>query len=86
MSDIDETLQQRGGVYGDFGDQSEISQALKQIVRSGRSWGEMAPFQQEGLDMIANKIARIVNGDPSFYDSWHDIEGYARLVADKVAP
>jgi len=30
--------------------------------------------------MIAHKIGRILNGDPDYQDSWHDIIGYARLV------
>ena len=30
--------------------------------------------------MIANKMARILNGDFFLNDSWHDISGYAALV------
>ena len=40
--------------------------------------------QLEALDMIAHKIARIINGDPDYADSWHDIAGYAKLVADRL--
>lgn len=38
-----------------------------------------APFQ-ESLDMIANKISRILNGDCYYDDSWRDISGYATLA------
>jgi sulfur carrier protein ThiS len=38
----------------------------------------------ESLDMIANKIARIVNGDPYYKDSWQDIAGYAQLIVNKL--
>jgi hypothetical protein len=34
--------------------------------------------------MIAHKIGRIVNGDPRYADSWVDIAGYAKLVADRL--
>jgi len=34
--------------------------------------------------MILHKIARIVNGDPDYTDSWHDIAGYAKLVEDRL--
>jgi hypothetical protein len=34
--------------------------------------------------MILHKIARIVNGDPNWSDSWRDIAGYATLVADRL--
>jgi len=29
--------------------------------------------------MLANKLSRIVNGDPEYQDSWDDIAGYALL-------
>ena len=30
--------------------------------------------------MIAHKMGRILNGDPSYIDSWTDIVGYAKLI------
>jgi hypothetical protein len=36
--------------------------------------------------MISHKIARILNGDPCYHDSWHDIVGFAKLVADGLLP
>lgn len=49
------------------------------------SYGDhLAPDQQEALDMICHKIGRIINGDPDYADSWHDIAGYAQLVADRL--
>ena len=27
---------------------------------------------------------RILNGDPNYHDSWHDIIGYTKLVADEL--
>jgi hypothetical protein len=40
--------------------------------------------QSEALEMIAHKIARILNGDPNYVDSWLDIAGYATLVAERL--
>jgi hypothetical protein len=34
--------------------------------------------------MICHKLGRIVNGDPNYADSWIDIAGYAKLVADRL--
>ena len=45
---------------------------------------EMDDDQVEALEMIAHKIGRIINGDHSYSDSWHDIAGYAKLVADRL--
>ncbi len=53
------------------------------FVRSP-NWETMTYDQREGLDMIANKIARILNGDPNYADSWHDIAGYATLVEKRI--
>jgi hypothetical protein len=34
--------------------------------------------------MICHKMARIVNGDADYDDSWIDIAGYATLVAERL--
>lgn len=34
--------------------------------------------------MIFNKVARILNGNPNYADSWVDIAGYAKLVSDRL--
>ena len=44
----------------------------------------MKDYQREGLEMIAHKISRILNGDPNYDDSWVDIAGYAQLVVDAI--
>ena len=78
--DITETLGQREGRYGEYVKVAATAQQLKETLRSGASWGIMEPYMQESLDLIANKLARIVNGDPFYDDSWHDVGGYAKLV------
>lgn len=85
MKDVTETLGLRENRYGEFRNVSETSQWLKDIMRSGASWKGMEPFMQESLDLIANKLARIVNGDPFYDDSWHDVGGYAKLVEIEIA-
>jgi len=44
----------------------------------------MSCDQKEALEMIQHKIGRILNGDQYYHDSWHDIIGYAKLVADTL--
>ena len=80
MKDITETLGQREGRYGEYVHVAATAQELKEILRRGPSWGIMEAYMQESLDLIANKLARIVNGDPFYDDSWHDVGGYAKLV------
>lgn len=81
---IENTLEQRGTRYGKFENHADISQVIKTAMKSG-NWYSLAPDQKEALDMIAHKIARILNGDPNYIDSWHDIAGYATLVEKRLA-
>ena len=83
-SDIDATLTERGSRYGKFTGHSQITQRLKDDMRCNNKWAELQDDQREALEMIAHKIGRILNGDPNYHDSWHDIVGYAKLVADRL--
>ena len=85
MKDVTETLDTRGNRYGEYRNVSRTAQFLKDTLRSGESCGIMEPYMQESLDLIANKLARIVNGDPFYDDSWHDVGGYAKLVEIELA-
>ena len=50
------------------------------LVNEGRGWDALTARQAEALEMIAHKIARILNGNPNYADHWADIAGYATLV------
>ena len=65
---------------------SNIAQNLKTAMRmtNPQAWEALDDDQKESLEMQAHKIARILNGDPNHADSWVDIAGYARLVADRL--
>lgn len=81
---IEDTLNERGQRYGKFIGHAAITQKLKEIMHSQQKWKELNHDQKEALEMIAHKIGRILNGDPHYHDSWHDIVGYAKLVADRL--
>lgn len=55
-------------------------------MKQGTNWESLSSDKKEALEMIAHKIARILNGDPNYADSWHDIVGYAKLVEDSLQP
>ena len=78
--DIDETLHERQQTYGNFCDVAEKAVLIRDLLLS-------RPYhcvQEEAMTMIANKLARIVNGDPNYPDSWRDIAGYAMLVVAEL--
>lgn len=85
MTDIDEILKERGKRYGEFPEHARIAQNIKQAMKDSPNWCDLRDDKKEALTMIGHKIARILNGDPEYHDSWHDIVGYAKLVADALA-
>jgi len=83
---VTEILEERGKRYGQFVNHAEISQDLKSMIHEHLNIRKkaLAVDQKEALDMICHKIARIINGDADYPDSWVDIAGYAQLVADRL--
>lgn len=84
MSDIAATLVERGSRYGSFGEHARITQAIKAAMTDSPNWSSLNPDMREALEMVAHKAGRILNGDPHYHDSWHDIIGYVKLVADRL--
>jgi hypothetical protein len=80
MSDIQATLEQRGNRYGDFKEHARITQNIKRAMIDSPNWAALSDDKKEALEMTAHKIGRILNGDPEYADSWHDVIGYVRLV------
>jgi Domain of unknown function (DUF6378) len=84
MPDINDTLAERGSRYGTFDEHARIAQNIKAAMADSPNWKILAPDMREALEMIAHKTARILNGDPNYHDSWHDIIGYTKLVGDRI--
>jgi len=73
---VEATLAERQNQYGDFKDVAHLSQGLQSLL----SVGNFSDTQQEAMQMICSKLARLACGDADHVDSWHDIAGYATLV------
>jgi len=84
MTDIAHTLEERGKRYGEFAEHARITQAIKRAMQDSPNWCLLPPDMTEALEMVAHKVGRILNGDPDYADSWVDIAGYAKLVADRL--
>ena len=90
-NEVDSILDERGKRYGSFTGHATVSQEIQEVIREGfknsenvSSIYDIDDDMAEALFMIAHKIGRIVNGDPWYADSWIDIAGYAKLVADRL--
>ena len=81
---ITDTLAERGARYGDFSDHAKCSQSLQDTLRCEIGWQRLNDVQRQALTVICDKIARIMTGDPNYDDNWHDIQGYAKLVEDRL--
>ncbi len=82
--DVNALITERGARYGKFKDGAEIMRDLKHVMHEVDGWNSLSPSQKEALDMIQHKIGRILNGDPTYDDSWKDIAGYATLIVNEL--
>jgi hypothetical protein len=83
---IEATLEERGSRYGAFTEHARITQNIKRAMVDSPNWNTLKDDQKECLEMVAHKVGRILNGDPDYHDSWHDVNGYEKLVADLLIP
>ena len=86
---IVEILKERGNKYGNFRSQAATSQSLKNelvkgLISSGKTLEDLPAYQWEAMEMICHKLARAVNGEPSYDDNFIDIAGFAQLVVNEL--
>lgn len=75
-----QVIEERAKIRGDFREQARVSQMLKGAVRSQKGWEKLSEPQQECLEHMLEKIARIITGDPNEVDAWRDLMGYPQLI------
>ena len=83
---IGATLTERSNTHGNYSSHSIISQNIKSAMRHTPNWHKLPEDMKESLEMIALKMARILNGDPFYDDHWRDLSGYAQLVLNRIKP
>lgn len=83
---VDEVLTDRGKSYGKFVNNARTSQRLKAVISEALLEREesIPDDAAEALDMFCSKISRLVNGDINHVDGWRDIEGFSRLVRERL--
>lgn len=80
MSMTDQILSDREQTHGSFREVAGYAQAMKQLMRSSRNWDRLDVAQAQALEVVADKVSRILCGDPSHIDHWQDGSGYFELV------
>lgn len=81
---VENILSERENQYGNYSEVAKITQGIKEQLLTGRSYEKLSDEQKLSLDMIANKMARAVNGDVNLIDNYLDICGYSQLVVDSM--
>ena len=84
MSNVNETLKERGKVYGDYKGGSEFrANVMKLIIDryAEVNHGGMPAIHMVYLYDIVNKLSRLAS-TPDHIDTWHDIAGYATLAKE----
>lgn len=84
MNSTTEILDERQSTYGDFETCAKRAQEMKHYLR--KESDNLTHRQREALEMIAVKIARILNGGQYHQDNWQDISGYALLGGEIYTP
>lgn len=82
MSNVNETLKERGKVYGDYKGGSEFRANVMELIidRYAKvNHGGMLAIHMVYVYDIVNKLSRLAV-TPYHIDTWHDIAGYATLV------
>ncbi len=86
MKEISNTLRDRGKVYGPYGLGVMTRSALMDVITEtyrGFHGESMSKRQIEYFWDICNKLSRLAIS-PDHPDSWHDIQGYAKLIEDDI--
>jgi hypothetical protein len=82
---VEETLQQRGSVYGDYStvvrDRSVIMDVL--VNRYEELNGEMTRELEIMFNDLVLKLVRFASR-PTYLDSIHDLQGYAKLIEQSI--
>lgn len=81
---IEETLKTRGNVHGDFVESAVFKDAVGKLIRLTPNYDRMGHACRQAMFMIVEKMGRILYGNPTFADHWHDISGYAKLIDDAI--
>lgn len=85
MSDnIQETLNERKRTHGEFEENARATWAMMEVLQAERNWPTLSASKRHACYMIVHKLARIIVGDEDYVDNWDDIQGYAKLVSDRI--
>jgi hypothetical protein len=82
---IQELISKRAETHGSWPMTAHVAQAIKAAIHNTPNWETMSSSEREGLDMIAQKLARILTGDHMADEHWEDIIGYTEMIRRELS-
>lgn len=79
---IEKILENTNIRKGAFQLRASISQQIKSSMRWQPNWDNLSDDKKEALEMIADRISIILNGNADNKKTWYSIAGYAKLAGD----
>ena len=87
MSEVSETLDQRGSIYGDYRKgvifRAELIAMIKKAYKDSHGDREMSIVYEQFFIDIAGKLSRL-SVSPDHIDSWVDMAGYSTLIFESL--
>lgn len=82
--DTADILAARRKTHGEYTHHARVTQGIMRVLMSEPGYAELPDIIRETLHMTAHKMGRVVTGNPFIADHYLDIEGYNRLVRDRI--
>ena len=88
--DIDKTLKARKEIYGSYKDDLEFCSTIIRLMQKRYKKAHGIPMAQSDDSIMVISILNIIGKlsriavTPKHIDSWHDIQGYAKLIEDML--
>lgn len=82
MPDVNSTLAERGSAYGPYDVGVQLREDIMLCileVHKKNTGNQMEDLHKGFIYDIVNKLSRLAT-TPSHIDTWHDIQGYAKLT------
>jgi len=79
---VQDLLANREATHGSCLARTRILYDMKELYHCQRMGFD--PLLLNSLDLILDKVSRIIAGDETFQDHWTDISGYARLAENHI--
>jgi len=82
MATVNETLEERGNVYGEYSEALDCKNSIMDALRLRHKQTNKEPMSLEHEMMFQDVIGKLsrLGSSPTHLDSWHDLAGYSLLV------